>query len=168
MTDVFFFKEIKPSKMKDDAFRLEFLTMVHEMERAIKKDYQETVKTWEHKVVFTSIISLKGGPSVLVGTDDEIYGMVNNGTKPHDIAPKNPKGKLVYQVTYVAKTQPGVIGSGPGGKSGKYTMRGRVHHPGFKARKFDDAINKKWKDQYKRRAEEAMRIAVQKSGYGVK
>ena len=167
MTDVFMFKEIKPKPLKEDAFRLEFLTMMHEMEREIKKDFKETTKTWDTNVEFVSIISLKGGPSVLVGTDNEIYRMVNDGTKAHDIAPKGKK-RLAYQVQFVPKTAPGVIGSKAGGKSGNYTYRGLVHHPGFKARAFDKVITKKWTPRFKRRAEEAMRIAAQKSGHGVK
>lgn len=166
MPFAFFFKEIKPKKLKEDVFRLEFLTMMHEVERGIKKDFQETTKTWETKVVFTSQISLKGGPSVLVGTDNEIYAMVDQGTKEHDIAPRNAR-KLAYQTTFVPKTTPGWIGSRSGGKSGKYTVRGKVHHPGFAARNFSKTITKMWKDKFKRRAEQAMRDAARKSGYGV-
>jgi hypothetical protein len=167
MAEVFLMKAINPKKLKEDAFRLEFLTMMHEMERGIKKDFQKTTKTWNTKVEFTSIISLKGGPSVLVGTDNEIYNMVDKGTKAHVIAPKTKK-YLAYQVQFVSKSLPGVISSRPGGKSGKYTYRGVVNHPGFAARDFEKTITKMWKDKYKRRAEEAMRIAAQKSGHGVR
>lgn len=162
------FKTVKPSKMKVDAFRLEFLTCVHKAARGIKKDFQSTTDTWEHKPVFEEMISLKGGPSVLVATDDQIYNWVDNGTDgPYPIPPKDPNGVLVFNVNFTAKTIPGVIGSRPGGKYGPKRKHKAVMHPGIEARHFDKDIQKMWQPKFKRMAEEAMRIAVEKSGHKI-
>jgi hypothetical protein len=160
-------KSVKPTKMKDDVFRLEFLYAVHKAEREIKKDFQETVKTWDHEVTFESIISLKGGPSVFVGTDNELYAIVSNDAAPHDI-PKSGEAMMVYQVGYIAKTTPGVIGSKKGGKFGSYTRRKVVHHPGHVGRHFDALIQKKWEPKFKDMMHDAMKTATEKSGHGVK
>lgn len=163
------FKSVKPTKMKKDAFRLEFLTMLHKMEREIKKDFEKTTETWEHDVKFETMISLRGGPTLFVGTDDEIYNLVSRDSPAHDI-PLQPKvdGFLVYQTEFTPKTTPGVIGSVQGGKRGRYTRRKQVHHPGHVGRKFDEVIAKKWEPKFKDAAENAMAIAAEKSGHGMK
>ena len=160
------FKAIKPTTLRKDAFRLEFLSMMHKAEREMIKDFRLTAETWEHKPVFQSQISLIGGPSLLVGTDDEIYGYVNNGTPSHVIQPKLAS-VLSFQTDFTPKTVPGVIGSKSGGKSGPRRRAKAVQHPGFEARKFDDTIQKKWKPIFKDRSHEAMKKAAQKSGHGV-
>jgi hypothetical protein len=162
------FKQIKPSKLRIDAFRLEFLSMVHKAEREIIKDFKKTTETWNHKPEFESIISLQGGPSVFVGTDDEIYGWVNSGTPAHDI-PTGTSGNtmLVFQPGFKPKTKANFIGSVPGGKFGNYVRRKSVRHPGITARNFESTIYEMWEKKFKRMAEEAMRNAARKSGHGV-
>jgi hypothetical protein len=168
------YKEIKPAKLKVDAFRLEALSALHRAERGIKADFMATQKTWEDedKATFASIISLtQPGPTVVVEPDQnaDIWTMVNNGTPEHDI-PLKPKtlGFLAFQVGYKAKTSPGVIGSKAGGKHGPYARKKQVHHPGFEARHFDKAIAEKWQKPFKRMMEDAMKSAAIKSGHGVK
>jgi len=165
-------KSIKPKRMKVDALRLELLTKLNKVARDIKKDFEKTTETWERKVEFEVLKSLKGGPSLMIATDDEIYGYVNNGTKPHMIWAGIYTGKstakvLAFPGTYTAKTMPGVIGSNPGGSSGKMIFRPYVHHPGTKARHFDRTIRDKWRSNYKRRMEGAMRRAAEKSGHAI-
>lgn len=161
------YKSVKPSKIKVDAIRLELLSMMSTTSREIKKDFQACVKTWNHKVEFEIIKSLKGGPTVLIGTDDEIFGYVNNGTPKHDIPAQNPAG-LFYADGYTPKTQVGVIGSGKGGKFGKIRGHGMiVTHPGIEARKFDVIIADKWRAKFKRLAEDAIRRGVEKCGHKI-
>lgn len=161
------FKTVKPKKIKEEAFRLEFLNAVHKAERGIKKDFQQTVEGWEHKVVFDSIISLKGGPSVYVYTNDQIYQWVNDGTSPHDIPPRNENGFLTFQVGYTSKTVPGQLKTRKGGKYGSYTRRKVAHHPGFEARDFDKMIEEIWRPKFKELAHEAMRNAARKCGHSI-
>src|SRR5512146_308466 len=100
------FKAIRSSKLKDRSMRLGLLSVAHRLEREIKKDFQGTTKTWDHQPEFTSMVSLKGGVSVLVGTDDEIYNWVSNGTPEHEIGPVDAD-YLVFQPGYTTKTVPG-------------------------------------------------------------
>lgn len=160
-------KTIKPARMKDDDLRLELLNSLRSVANDVKKDFEATVKTWDHKPKFESAISLKGaGPQFLVGTDDEIYGYVDKGTKPHVIKPKRAK-VLRFAGTYRAKTSPGVIGSSSGGSSGAEVFSRGVKHPGTKARNFEEAIGRKWEKAFKGRMEEAMKRAVRKSGHEI-
>lgn len=164
MSMVFKYKVIKPKRLKDKNMRLELLNGIRKVARGVTKDFEETVKTWERKPKFEQIISLKGaGPQFLVGTDDEVYGYVNSGTRAHNIFPKRAKA-LRFLGTYRAKTSPGVIGSGAGGSSGDEVFSQGVRHPGTKARKFDEMISKKWDRAWRNQMIEAMRQAAKKSG----
>jgi hypothetical protein len=161
-------KTIKPKRLKEKEMRLELLNAMRKAGKDIEKDFKATVKTWKHKPKFETAVSLAGnGPSVLVGTDDEIYRYVDEGTKPHIIKPKRATA-LRFQGGYQAKTSPGVIGSGAGGASGGifFSRRG-VRHPGTKARKFSEAIEKKWRRPFKSRMEDAMSKAAKKSGHSI-
>lgn len=164
------FKAVKPTKLKQEAFRIAFLSMMHKAERDIKKDFQATVATWEHKVEFESMVSLSGGgPTVVVGTNDQIYSYVNNGTPEHDIPVSDPDGQIMYEIGFTPKTVPGVIGSGQGGKFGPKHKHGQmVHHPGIvEPRKFDEAIQEKWQPIFQTRAEQAMKEGAKNSGHGI-
>ena len=162
-------KGVKPAKLKQDTFRLAALNAMRKMAREITADFQKTTATWEHKPVFEQVISLAGGgPQVLVGTDDEIYRYVDEGTKPHDIVPKHPGGILVFPGTFTSKTMPGVIGSRAGYKGGEIIKRPRVHHPGTEARRFTEVIKGKWESRFKSDMEDVMKAAARDSGHGVK
>src|SRR3990172_8688033 len=117
---MFTMKPVIPAKLKIDVFRLEFLTALHEQERAIVKDFNKTTATWKGaKPKFESVISLREGPSVSVepGGDKEgvqKYVYVDKGTRKHRIKPKKPGGVLAFKSKFSPKTQPRVIGSLPG------------------------------------------------------
>ena len=167
------FKEIKAKRLKVDAFRLHLLNEMRKVGTEIKADFEKTTATWEHKPKFTVDVSLtRPGPQVMVGTDDEIYGYVSGGTKPHDIfagifTGKSRKRALAFPASSTPKTRPGQIGSWPGSRGGDTVVRPYVRHPGTKPRKFEEAIAKKWKPKFKRRMEAAMKQAVQKSGHAL-
>lgn len=160
------FKAIKANELKAKAMRLELLNELKKVGREVVKDFQATTATWKHKPKFEQTISLKGGPSIQVGTDDEIYRYVEEGTKPHDIYPRKAK-VLRFKPGYSAKTSPGVIGSGPGGASGKEILRPYVRHPGTKPRNFAKAIEKKWRRSFPDRMQKAMKRAREKSGHAI-
>lgn len=166
MADFVRFKAIKPKALKAQAMRLELLNELRKVGGEVKKDFEATTSTWENKPKFEQIISLSGGAGVLVGTDDEIYRYVDEGTKPHDIFPKSGK-VLSFKTGHKAKTQPGVIGSGSGGSSGSQIFRPYVRHPGTKPRGFAKAIEKKWHRKYPDRMEKAMHRAREKSGHAI-
>jgi len=164
---LFLFKQIKPKPLKIDAFRLEFLTALHEIERGVKKDFQEITETWEHEVVWESQISLVKGPSMLVGSDDQILRWLNDGTPPHNIWAKKSMGYLQFQTGFKPKTKVNWIGSQKGGKFGAKVKRATVRHPGFEARNYEKVMKEKWEPKFKDRMKKAMKTAAKKSGHGV-
>ena len=161
-------KSIKPKKIRLDVFRLETLSGMNEIASGMKEDFESTTASWKRKVKFVTLKSLRGGNlEVLVGTDDEIYGYVDKGTRPHVIRPKVAKSLAFPGGPYSPKTTPNVIGSTAGGSSGSTVHAMSVNHPGTKARNFDTLISRRWQPRFKRRMELAMRIAAAKSGHGI-
>lgn len=164
-------KQVKPSKMRIDAFRLEFLSALKKAGREVVKDFEKTVATWNKKPAFLVAVSLTGpGPILEVYTEDEIYKYVSRGTKPHLIWAGYYTGKsdhkvLAFPSSSTPKTRPGFIGSGAGSRSKSTTYRPYVQHKGIKARKFEEAIAKGRMSWFKKEMEAAMRRAAQKSGH---
>ena len=104
------------------------------------KLYRSTTKTWSHSVVFEKIVNVQGSTvEVLVGTDDFIYGIVNDGSRPHTITARNAP-VLAFQANYAPKTTPGSLQSRRGGASGPMVFAKSVRHPGTQARKFTEKI----------------------------
>ena len=161
-------KPIHPAKLNEHAIRAALETELEAVSKDILLDFELTTATWDHKVKFERQVSV--GPKsvdILVGTDDEIYGYVNNGTRPHVILPKTPHGVLAFPSKHKAKTQPGKETAGAGGSSGPTVFAKGVLHPGTKARKFDRTIAKKWKPRFQKRMEAAMSRAAKVSGHGM-
>lgn len=119
-------------------------------------DFKVTTQTWDHKPDFAI---RQQSEQVIVSTDDEIYGYVSGGTKPHDIAPKN-KRRLAFQTQYRAKTSPRQIASSSGGSSGPFVLAKKVRHPGTKARDFDQVIADKWQKELPRIMDRAIDEAI--------
>lgn len=111
---------------------------------SIKIDFAVTTQTWSDKPTFA--IELPTPSTRTVSTGDRVYTMLNEGTPPHEIA---PRGKvLVFQTPFRAKTVPRSISSGPGRKGGNTVFtRKPIQHPGTEAREWDTTIAKKWKKQ---------------------
>jgi hypothetical protein len=100
------------------------------------QEFQQTTRSWRHKPTFR--IAKDGDDRVTVGTDDEVYGYVDQGTRPHVIRPR--RGRFLrFQAGARAKTTPGSLSSGGGG-GGVTTFRRGVNHPGTKARGFSELI----------------------------
>lgn len=110
--------------------------------RAILKDFERTVKTWKRKPEFYLSTRFRVGSrnvEIIVGTDNIIYGYVNDGTRAHIIRPKRSK-VLRFQSKYRSKTMPNQTFSRAGGGSGGFVFAQKVNHPGTKARNFDKVI----------------------------
>jgi len=170
MPAAFQIKEIKPARFKQEAFKAALRTAARQAAKDIAKDFEKTTATWKHKPKFEQVVSVDPNVEALVGTDDKIYGYVNDGTPPHPIFPKRAKAlsfRWAGKGSYRAKTKPRIIGSTPGGSTGPRVAFPYVQHPGTKARKFDETIEKKWRAPFKRRMEQAMRRAAKASGHGI-
>lgn len=115
--------------------------------KATKIDFDVTTQTWRKRPDFT----IKDQPSErIIATDNEIYGYVNDGTRPHIIVAKNGKSlafKWGGKGSYSPKTAVRVIGSGASSQSGSIIRPRAIHHPGTDAREFDQVIADKWEDK---------------------
>ena len=132
----------------------------------MKLDFDATTGTWNHKVNFQTDVSvLPDIVSVKVWTDDEIYGYVDKGTKPHIIRPKKPGGRLFFKVGGTPKTQPGQDTAGPGSPGTKLVAASEVHHPGTKARNFTKEISKHHSRDFYSRMRTAIRKWARESGH---
>lgn len=107
-------------------------------------DFKTTTATWSHRVAFQID---KGRPDRrVVGTDDEIYGYVTGGTRPHVIV-AHGKALAFPGGGFRPKTRVRTIGSNKGSKGKGVVFRKMVHHPGTDAREFEDAIAEKWQTE---------------------
>jgi hypothetical protein len=115
---------------------------------AVRVDFVATTNTWKHKPKFVK--KSNGFASTTISTDDQIWNMLEVGTRPHIIKPKptNKSGMLRFRWngpgSYGAKTRPGWLSS----KGAKYpttpVRRRMVKHPGTKARKWTIAARDKY------------------------
>ena len=126
--------------------------------KGAKVDFDVTTQTWKESPEF--IIEPRGNDTA-VYTTNKIYFFVDEGTDPHDIAPKNGKYLVFDGGGYKAKTRPRVIGSRQGGAGGgKVFTRKVVHHPGTEAREFSATIQEKWQARYPVIIQQAINKAV--------
>jgi hypothetical protein len=129
----------------------------NETAKAVQVDFNVTTRTWKHKPEF-KIEHGAGRPIWDISTSDEIYGYVSEGTRPHVIKPKNARMLVFRQGGFRPKSRPGFIGSNAGSPAtGETRVAKVVHHPGTQAREFAQAIAKKWKVEWPRQLQRAIR-----------
>jgi hypothetical protein len=112
--------------------------------KAAKADFGVTTQTWEHQPEFT--IERPSDFERIIGTDDEIYGYVDQGTKPHVITAK-PGKALVFLAGGRPKTVPKAIRSNKGATGNTIVYTKQVQHPGTEAREFTETIGEKWDER---------------------
>ncbi len=117
------------------------------------KEFKATTRTWKHQPDFTATGG-SDGISQIVGTDDRIYGYVDEGTRPHLI---RPRGRFLrFASGYRAKTSPNTIGSRSGGAFGSTVYARAVRHPGTKPRNFTRIIGRDIQAALLRRVQQAI------------
>jgi len=136
--------KIRPIKPKSNRanFKAVEAAVKRAMERAADEAtelLEEATRTWDNQPEFEQVW-LKDG--VVIGTDDEVFQFVDEGTKPHIIEPKRPGGLLRFRTGYIAKTLPNHLGSWGGGANGSVVIRRSVRHPGTKPRNFIKLVDK--------------------------
>lgn len=139
-------KLILPKKLIADPAKLSraLTNTLNGVAKDIKLDFDVTTQTWKHRVEFP--IASPSAYRRIVATDDEVYGFVNDGTRPHTI---RPKGKMLrFNTPFKAKTLPNQIMSGPGSVGTNEVFSRGVQHPGTAPRKFDVAIKEKWDKEF--------------------
>lgn len=161
---VVLFKEIKPARLQEKKMNNILKRELESISKDMLFDFEVTTYTWKKRPKFQKLFSV--GPNsvdILVGTDDEIYKYIDEGTKAHFVAPKNAPA-LAWQTGYKPKTVVGKMIAQPGGAFGAYAFDARGHMvSGIKARKFTKTIQKSWEKKFKTRMEKAMKEAAKES-----
>lgn len=159
------FKGVKPAKMKQDVYRLEFLTGINDMKKDIKADYAKTTETWKgEKPKFDAAASLQApGPTLVV----DASGGSEKGVKKWNWLDKGTKVRYAtMSPDWRSKTRVRWIGSSTG-RGKMLFVNKRKPRPGIKARRWTEELTKRWVPRFKRRMEQAMRDAARKSGHGL-
>jgi hypothetical protein len=133
---------------------------LNEQAEAVRQQFLNTVETWNTKPEF---VTEKSPGERRIYTRNLIYMFVNNGTKRHiiphptDIYPGR-KPLRFYRTGFRAKSRVGLISrSNKGAVAGKdLTFAKWVDHPGTEARKFDEAIQKKWQKELPKQLQRAI------------
>lgn len=125
--------------------------------------FQKTTRTWRHKPQFKKRKTATGFQIV---TDDEIYGYVDKGTRPHIIQAKNAPF-LVFRYPYKAATKPRVIGSTKATVGNNWARRLMVHHPGNKPRHFTDEITKRMNKRASAELKRETQRTINSEGFGL-
>lgn len=146
------------SKSLDPAKQLQAIeNALNQTAMAIKVDYNVTTATWSKRPTFQ--IKKVDQTTRDIYTENEIYGYVSDGTKPHVIKPVRAAA-LAFQANYAAKTTPRVIASRPGGSFGPTVFSQGVMHPGFPGRDFPEVINDKWEKEWPTQLQRAINSAT--------
>lgn len=151
--------EIKPVMMPnaDKAYKRAIENAGNMSAAAVKVDFGVTTQTWKTRPEM-SIEHTAESYTWKVGTDDKIYRFVSDGTRPHVIVPRVAKRLSFFSKGFRPKTRVGWIGSNKGSQATRgRVVTTRVNHPGTQARKFEDAIQTKWNDEWPRQLDRAIR-----------
>lgn len=94
---------------------------------------------------YTATINASGNVEVIVGIltpteDNTIYSYVNWGTRPRVIHAALANRPMVFKAVYWPATARGTLRGGQWAKTGPWQVTWEVHHPGIKARRFDEFI----------------------------
>lgn len=138
-------------------------TMRSKTQREVKSLFQDTVFGWSKKPYFTAKFS--GGASELSvsvtagGDGADIYALVNAGSPPHPIYPRNGRF-LRFKPGYRPSTSPGQLRSRRAYRSGRYVIARSISdpdHPGFKAREFPKTIKEEYAPTFEKDMQDAVR-----------
>ncbi len=122
----------------------------------VKKDFLSTVSTWKKKPEF-EIRDTRFGFDVF--TDNDIFGYVDKGTRPHVIEPKKAT-VLAFSTGGSPKTRPGKFRAVSGKAGTNPVFAKRVQHPGTKPRKLTKKVRERSKKRYARNIQKAIAKVV--------
>lgn len=149
--------KLKPIKPKADPLNVAAIertvkAVMQEAADDAKSDLEKTTEGWQHGVSFEAIPDKTG---FIVGTADEVWNYLDQGTKAHEIRPRRAT-RLRFQTGYKAKTRPRVLASGGGGASGDVVYAKSVQHPGTEAREWSETVAEKYQTEIPFRMNEAI------------
>lgn len=144
----------KPPLFDDRQFSRDLQRAVKSRAQAMKRDYERVVATWDDKPVFEQITqTTRPDISVLVGTDDRIFGYLDRGTRVR---------RALMSPDFSPKTRPGELRSYPGQGEVVFVSK-KLNLPGIKARGWSKMIGKKHKKPFQRDVLAALKAARKRS-----
>ena len=155
-------KPIIPTKYKPLQLDTIVKRIVAEEVVEVRTDYEKTTRSWDHKPIFV-IQWNKDRTGATVGTDSDIFGWVEQGTKPHIIRPKG-NYPLRFMTGFRPKTRVMSINSYPGSKGTTPVAARVVRRPGTKARKFTPVILRAHKRMFAKRLQQEITRMSKQSG----
>jgi hypothetical protein len=157
---------IKPKRLKVDQIRLNILNALRAEGRIIKRELEKTTTTWKgEKPKFDIAIGLDSRDAILLvgpagsqkGAEKWIW--LDEGTKPHPIRAKNAPNLIFRHGSgFRPKTKVQTFASFPGANKGPWVSKKRVIHPGIKARKWSETIQRKRRNPFVKRIARAARF----------
>lgn len=154
------FKVIKPGKFDKLVFRLAIIKEQSKIAKNIETDYIKTTKKWKKRPIWIRSVKHKGNEIIIyVGTDNKIYGYIDEGTKKHIIRPKKAEFLRFRGSSYGGRGRP---------RASDFVYTKLVKHPGFKGYKHSKRIAKKWQPLIVARLDAAYKRAAKQSGHHVK
>lgn len=163
--------------------RQEVISKLKPVAKAAKESYDKVVDNWSNKPAFKDeikvttdsievIISVRRGQKIQ-GSDAtvaDLWKWINEtGTRPHVIRPKRQGRVLSFPWggpgSYQSKTgaNPARYGGSGTVRNAQPTFRTQVNHPGFKPRKFSDAINRDLQQKFRQAVDSGYRSGLKKA-----
>lgn len=132
----------------------------------LRRLFKGTTDGWKNKPDFsqkftnrTDFVSVRVWAT---GGNKRQYGIVNFGSRPHQIRPRRG-GMLRFQPGYRAATRPRVLSSRSAQRFGDFIAARSVKHPGFEAREFDLTVAEKIAPGFAKDVQNAINIGARRS-----
>lgn len=153
-----------PKKLFLDADFVNEITeiMKNEVAPDLKHLFRGTTNGWSEKPSWRQKLTKRSSEiSMEVWTEDKIYGLVNAGSPPHTITPRNG-GFLRFRPGYRSATTAGSIISRRVYRSGNPVTASSVKHPGFVPRRFDELISREYDPKFRESVQKAVENAAKR------
>lgn len=145
------FRTIAPSLIDPNLFQEAFEKAAREMEKDVKGAFIDATSGWKNKPVWRGYVRLTADNIYIsVGTTDQIFKFVDEGTVAHIIRPV--RARLLHWVDP---------------DSGDDRFAKEVHHPGTKAQNISAEIREIWMGLMPDYFDKHLVEAIQKSGHAI-
>jgi hypothetical protein len=143
------FRSILPSLLDPHIFERAFDKAARAMEQDVKGAFMDATSGWKNKPVWRGYVRLtKDQIYISVGTTNEIFKFVDEGTKAHIIKPV--KAKMLHWQ-----------------ENGEDFFAKEVHHPGTKAQNISKEIREVWLGLMPDYFDRELVKAIQMSGHAI-
>lgn len=161
------FEAIVPKQFDTTIFHKSMKKTLKKLAKQALADFELTTENWEEQVEFTIDGPHKRGKDwvVSIGTDNIIWGWVDQGTEQHVIpVSKSKDGLLHFQPTerlVGTRTRPGSLYSGQIRRGAWATARSIIH-PGIIARNFSTLVGQNFQRNLYKASTTMMRLNIGK------